>query len=224
MRQIGTLGAAGHHDVGIAQRDEARCVADGVRAGGAGGDDGVVRTLEVVLDRDVAGGKIDQPAGNEERRDAPRALLLQEDRGVGDAREAADARADQDAGRLLLLGRIGLPARVGHGLVGGGHGVDDEVVDLALLLGLHPVVGIELAVDGGASRDEAGDLAGEIGDVELLDAARTALAGKEIAPRRLDAATDWSDQTKARDDDAAHALPDPLRLRSQARSIDSGYW
>ena len=36
--------------------------------------------------------------------------------------------------------------------VGGGHGVDDEVVDLALLLGLHPVVGIERAV---ASRRRA---------------------------------------------------------------------
>ena len=33
------------------------------------------------------------------------------------------------------------------------HAVDDEVVDLALLLGLHPVVGIELAL-GLASRAE----------------------------------------------------------------------
>ena len=33
-------------------------------------------------------------------------------RRLGDAVEPADARADQDAGALLLLRRIGLPARV----------------------------------------------------------------------------------------------------------------
>ena len=56
------FGAARHHHVGVAERDQAAGVADRVRAGRAGRDDGVVRTLEAVLDRDVAGGEIDEPA------------------------------------------------------------------------------------------------------------------------------------------------------------------
>ena len=40
------LGAARHHHVGIVERDQARGIADGVRARRAGGDDGVVGTLE----------------------------------------------------------------------------------------------------------------------------------------------------------------------------------
>ena len=43
------FGAAGDHHVGIAQRDQPRGVADGVRAGRAGGDDGVVRALSSCL-------------------------------------------------------------------------------------------------------------------------------------------------------------------------------
>ena len=101
--------------------------------------------------------------------------------------EPADAGADEHAGALLLLAGRRLVAGVGERLVGGGHRVDDEVVDLALLLRLHPVVGVELAVAGGAARDEAGDLAGDVGDVELLDPARAALGGEQApttSPRR----------------------------------------
>ena len=80
--------------------------------------------------------------------------------------------------------------------VGGRHGVDDEVVDLALLLRLHPIVGIELALGRGAARNEAGDLAGEVVDLELLDAARAALPGDQRSPRGLDAAADGRDETQ----------------------------
>ncbi len=111
--------------------------------------------------------------------DAARPLLLEQDRRVGDAGEAADAGADQDARALLLFLRVGGPACILEGLVGRGHRVDDEVVDLALLLGLHPIVGIELALGCRAARNEAGDLTREIGDVEFLDAARAALAGEQ---------------------------------------------
>ena len=61
------LGAASHHDVGIAEHDEPRRIADGVRARRAGGDDSVVGPLEAMLDGDVAGREIDEPAWNEER-------------------------------------------------------------------------------------------------------------------------------------------------------------
>ena len=46
--------------------------------------------------------------------------------------------------RLFRVG--GRPARVPDRLIGGGHAIEDELVDLAGLLGFHPVVGIEGAV------------------------------------------------------------------------------
>ena len=115
-------------------------------AGGACRDDRVVRALEAVPDGNVAGGQIDEASRNEERADAARALLLQQERRLGDAVEAADARADEHSRALLLLGRIGLPAGIFQRLLRGRHREDDEVVDLALLLRLHPIVRIELAV------------------------------------------------------------------------------
>ena len=48
------FGAARDHHVGVAERDQPPGVADRVRAGRAGGDDGVVGTLEIVGDRDLA--------------------------------------------------------------------------------------------------------------------------------------------------------------------------
>ena len=66
------LGTARDHDVGVAERDQPGRVADRVNAGGAGGDDAVVRALEAVFDREVAGGEVDQRGRNEERREPPR--------------------------------------------------------------------------------------------------------------------------------------------------------
>ena len=54
--------AARDHHIGVVQRDQPRGVADGMRAGGAGGDHGVVGALEADADRDLAGGQVDQPA------------------------------------------------------------------------------------------------------------------------------------------------------------------
>src|SRR5205823_10275596 len=138
---------------------------DCVRAGGAGSDDRMVRPLEPELDRHVTGGKIDQTPGNEERRNPPRAFFLQHDRGLGDAFDAADARADEDAGRdpVVVLGRP--PARVFDRLPSGAHRIGDEVVDFALLLVLHLLFGIIGTVGAVAARNDAGDLGLQVGDV-----------------------------------------------------------
>ena len=87
-------------------------VADRMRAGRAGRHHRMVRTLQAVLDRDIAGSEIDQAAGNEERRHLARAALLQEDRRVGDAGQAADAGADQGAGGALVLFALGMPVGI----------------------------------------------------------------------------------------------------------------
>jgi hypothetical protein len=166
----------------------------------------VVGTLQPVTNGDVAGGEVDQPARDEERADAAWPLLLEKERRIGDAGQPADAGADQNPRALLLLLRVGLPARVLEGLRGRRHAVDDEVVDLALLLGLHPIVGAELALGLGAARDEAGNLAGEVGNLELLDAACAVAAGDEARPARLHTATERRHEAEAGDDDASQHL------------------
>jgi hypothetical protein len=53
------------------------------------------------------------------------------DCGGGDGRKAADARPDDDARTLEILGRLGFPAGIGDRLVRRGDGVQDEVVNAA---------------------------------------------------------------------------------------------
>src|SRR5689334_25442902 len=95
----------------------------------------MIGSLQAMLDRDVTGSEIDQPARDEERRHLARAALLQQDRGVGDAGKAADAGADQRAGGAALFLGGGMPVGVVERLLGGTHRKDDEVVDLALSFG-----------------------------------------------------------------------------------------
>src|SRR6476646_2014385 len=154
----------------------------------------MVGALEPVADRDVARRQVDQTARNEKWADPARTLLFEQKSGLGNAREAADTRSDHGAGTFLLVGGVGLPAGILQRLLGRSHGVDDEIVDLALLFGFHPIVGIELALAERSARNEAADLAGEIVDRELLDAAGAALAGKQPRPARLDAASKWRDE------------------------------
>ena len=173
------------HHVRIAESDEPRGIADGMRAGRASGDDRMVRALQPVLDGYVAGGKIDEPARNEEGAHPSRPLVGKQKRGLLDPLEAADPGADQHARANLVLIGSRFPAGIGQRLGRGAHRKDDEVVDLPLLLGLHPIIGIERAVAAIAARDLAGDLAGEIGDVEILDLARGVLSFRQPLPGGL---------------------------------------
>lgn len=63
------FGAAGDHDGGVTEGDEARGVADGVRACGTGGGDGVVGAEKGVAHGDVAGGEVDEEFRDEEGGD-----------------------------------------------------------------------------------------------------------------------------------------------------------
>ena len=184
----GGFGAARHHHVGIAELDQPGRVADGVGPGGAGRDHGVVRALEAVSDGDLPGGEIDDAAGNEEGGDPARALVVQGHGGVVDAADAADAGADHHAGGALVLVGRRVPIGVVQGLAGGGHGVDDERIDLALLLGLHEGVGIEAAVRAVAEGHGTRDAAGEIVDGERRHDLGGRLAGDQPAPGGLDPA------------------------------------
>ncbi len=173
--------AAGHHYVGIAESDQPRRIADGMGAGGAGRNDRMIGTAQLVADRHLAGGEVDQAAWNEEWRQAPRTLVAQDVAGFNDAFDAADAGTDQNASRTLVVIGLRMPVGILKRHVGGSDRIDDEVIDLALLLVLHPVVRIEgtLGIAGG---DAAGHLGRQIIDFEFSYEAGTTFAGEKFRP------------------------------------------
>ena len=170
----------------------------------------MVRTLEAVLNGNVAGGEIDETPGNEERRNAARTFFFQRDRGLRDTLDAADARADEDAGAFLIFRLGGLPARIVQRLGRGGDAVKNEVVDLPAFLRFHPLVAVEGTVGAVSERDHMGDLAAQVGDVEGVDLLRAAFAFEQTLPRDFDAATERRYHPQPGDDDATHLFLNPV--------------
>jgi hypothetical protein len=156
-------------------------------AGGAGRDDGMVRAPEAVLDRDLAEARLISADGNEERADAARSALLQHQRGLVDRLQAADARADHHAGAVEALIVLRLPARILDRLLGGGDAEDQELVELALVLGRNVAVDVEMAVGLVALRHLARDLGRKIAGVEGLDRPDAGLGRHQAAPVGVDA-------------------------------------
>src|SRR5665213_2308966 len=217
------LGATRDHHVGVVPDDEPRRITDGVRAGRARGHHGVVRPPEAVADRDVAGGEVDEVGRDEERRQAPRALLMQRQRALGDARKAADAGADHYAGAFALLVVLGHPSRIAHRLLRRAHRKDDELVHLALVLRRHPIVGVERARRGFAARHLPGDLSRQIRDVETLDRTNSRLSVDQLIPDVLGPDAQGRDQANAGDDYPSHGDDGLLTLFDEANRILHGH-
>src|SRR5450432_2793526 len=97
-----------------------------------------------------------------------------------------------------------MPVRIIERLARGRHREHDEIVDLALVLWLHPLVGIKASGAAVAARNHAGDPAGQIGDVERINLARPALAIEDALPGRLDTTTEGRHYAEARDDNPPH--------------------
>src|SRR4051794_33614364 len=188
-------------------------------AGRTCGHDGMIGPLQAMRNRHVSRCQIDQAAGNEEWRDAARPPLFQHDSSLGNAGETTDPGPDHHPGIDLILMGYRLPAGVGERLLGGCNRKDDEVIDLALFLRLHPLVGVEAIARTVAARNLAGDLGRQIGDVERLDAPCPAVAIDQASPGRLDAASERRHHAKPCDDDASH-----LRLhRARSAKVEAGF-
>src|SRR5206468_3551452 len=121
------------------------------------------------------------------------------------------AGADDDAGAALLVFVLRRPVGVAHGLVAGGHGVEDEVVDPALLLGAHHLVGIEgaghvraAAAAAVHTRHLTSDLAGVVGGVEGRDPSGAGFTRQNTLPRGLRAPAKGRDHADSGDDDTTH--------------------
>jgi hypothetical protein len=106
----------------------------------------MVRPLEAESGCDLPRDQVDQRAGNEEGRHARGPFSLISTAVSAIEVKPADARPDHHAGAQRGSVGFGLPAGIAHRLLGGGHAIQDEVIDLAAVLRLHPVIGIEGAV------------------------------------------------------------------------------
>src|SRR5690606_5783724 len=158
---------------------------------------------EAETDRHMAGSQIDQAPRDKEGADTARTLFMQRHGSIIDAPNAANARTDQDASALLFFLGLGLDASVLNGLRGSSHGVDDEIVYLALLLALHPLVGIVLAIGIVSQRQTVSDLTGDIIDLNVVDTLGSTLACQNVGPGGLHSATKGRDKPHSGDDDSA---------------------
>ena len=183
----GGFGAAGNHHVGVAVLDDARGIANGMRAGGAGGAGGLVRALGVMADADLAGGEIDDGRGNEERRDLARAAVEQVVVLALDDVESADAGADVDAGALGHFFVFDFVVGHAQGFIAGGDGQMNKARHLARFLLLDDLQRIEVL-------DLGGNPAGKGGGVEAGDLLHAALARQQCLPHRVGIIADGADE------------------------------
>jgi hypothetical protein len=140
------LRAPGDHHVRVFELNDPGRVADGMRARGTGRDRGMVRPLETMPDRYLAGSKVDQDGGQKERRDPPGSAFVQCDGGFVYAGQAADAGANHNAGTLTILVTCRLPAGIIDCLLCRHHGIQDEIAHFAGVFGRDPFVRVEIAV------------------------------------------------------------------------------
>src|SRR5215831_12362788 len=134
-RRRRALRAARDDDVCITVLDAAHAEADGMRRCRAGADHAEVRTLESVLDAEVAGDHVADGARNVERRSLLRVMSSFPGDGlVLDAGEAADTRAHDGAAALAIFpGEV--QSGIGDRLDACAHAVVHERIHAARFLG-----------------------------------------------------------------------------------------
>src|SRR5262245_63596904 len=121
------------------------------------------------------------------------------------ATDAGDPGTNHHAGASLTLVGLRMPDRIIKRLARRAHGKDDEVVDFALLLRRHPLVRIEAAIGAIPTGNLHCDLARDVGDVEMFDLARAALACKQPFPCRLYAAAERCPHPQSGNDHTSHS-------------------
>src|SRR4051812_17267582 len=99
-----------------------------------------------------------------------------------------------------------LPAGIIQRLRGSTHCIDDELVDFALLLGLHPLIRIVRSARPVSARNLSCNARGQIGYFELLHATDTAAAIQQTLPCSFNAARERRHHSEPCDDDASHLL------------------
>jgi len=143
--------SAGDHDVGVTVGDETGRIPDRAGAGGACGDGAIDRPFCPESNGNMAGGEVGQDGGNREGGHLPRTALQDGDFFPFDGGQSADARADDDAGPFRSFLSDG-QTRIGHGHLGGGQRIDNEIVEATKLFLVDVTEGIESLDFGGDFR------------------------------------------------------------------------
>ena len=189
------LGAAGDHRVGVAALDQLGRLADRVRAGRAGGDDGVVGALDPERDRDLSRGRVDEDVRQEARRDAVGAAVAEDVVLLHDPQKAADRRTEEDPDPVRVEV---LEPRVAHRLVRCGDGEEHVPLELSRLLRRDQTGRVEVLHLGGDPHRKARG-------VERADPVDTALSGERRAPGRRRVEAERGDGSDTGDGDTSHS-------------------
>ena len=210
----GHLGTARDHHVHVTVSDEPAGVPDVVGAAGAGTHDAVIRALDSVADREVAGNHVDDVARHEEGRDLPRPAIQERLIALLDPGQPPDARADGDPYPLGV--RLGdLQPRVRDGLHSRRDAVVDEGVHLLHVLGRDVTARLE-PLQG------AGDPNGERRRVEMGDGGNTALAREDARPGLRHVESHRRHDANSCNDDASGQCLGPARAAPRIRGARSG--
>ena len=195
----GLFRAAGQRRVDVAVADVAHGRADGVRAGGAGGDHVQAFAAQPVADGEVARRDVADHRGDEQRAHALRTLLGQGEEAALQLVDAADAGAEHARDARGVLG-LEVQARLRQRLVGSDDGVLHEALEPARLLLRDAVLGsVEIAHLGG-------DMNVVVGRVEARDRPDAAGAAHDRVPQRLHAHAGRRHRAHAGDDHAVRAV------------------
>lgn len=180
--------AAGNHYVRVAVFDQSGGIADGVRAGGTGGNHPVARAAVAFEDGNVSGNQVDQRTGDKERVDFARAAFDYGFAGDLDAGQSADAGADVHADAVFVEVFHIVQARIGDCLQCGGNAVVDEYVHPARFFRADVLSDVETA-------HFAGDTAVDVGCVKAGNRADAAFAGEQGVPSLCDSVADRGNLT-----------------------------
>ena len=197
--------AAREHHIGIIVADHPCCVANRMRASGAGGHDRVIGTFQAIFDADLSRNQVNQAAVDEVWRNAARAFLGQHQRFAFNTRKPANARTNRTArADFFFLAHVG-EAGIFQCLSGGIDAVDDERIDLPLNLVVNAQIRIKapwMILGLHFARDMAFLVAG----VEAGDTRCAGFRGKQICPSGFNICPQRRNQTQTGDDDTTHCL------------------
>ena len=181
------------HDVGILVLDDAKGIADGMSAGGAGRGRGFIGAFGAVLHRNMSGGEVDDGGGDEKGRDLARTTVDERLVLAFDHIESTDAGTDVNADAFVIFGRD-LQARHPNGFIRRGERKVDEAAHFFYFFSLDEIERVEIP-------DFGGNLAGKRGGIEGGDAIDPTFSGGERRPYLAAGMAQRADHADAGDDD-----------------------
>ena len=142
---------------------------------------------------------------NKEGRNTAWPLFMQHKSGFFNAVKAANSRANEHASAITLILGFQLNARVFKRKFCRCHTINNEGANALLLFGIHPFISIKAAINRGAKRQGAGNLAGQIRDIKAGDWLGTAHATDKVFPSKLSANSKRRNNAKTSYHHTSHA-------------------